>query len=148
MTIRLATHDDAPAIGRLAEEAGLFPADMIEEVMEPALSGAEDRWLVADTDGVLAGFAFARPEEMADRVWNVLAIGVAETARNMGHANRLLSAVEAIVDARMMVIETTQLEAQSAARAFYEVSGYEQEGVVRDFYSEGEDKVVYRKVMA
>lgn len=146
MSLRPATLADAGAIGRIAETAGLFAADLAPGLMAPALDGADDVWLIAETAGEPCGFAFARPEAMTDRVWNLLAIAVDEHARRGGRATAMLRAIEATLDARMIVIETTQLPDQQAARALYARENYEQEGRVRDFYSTGQDKITFRKV--
>ena len=145
-TIRPATTEDQTALGTLAETAGLFPADLLPDMIAPALCGGPDLWLVADYDDRAAGLAFARPEEMTDRVWNLLALGVAPAVHGKGVGRALLNAVEdQLAKARMIVIETTQLPEQAGARALYETAGYTQEGRVRDFYADGEDKVIYRK---
>ncbi len=148
MTIRDPSAADIPALGAIAETSGLFPADLMADMIAPGLAGEDDTWLVAEEDGAIAGFAFARPEELADRVWNILAIAVDPDARGASHASNLLHAMEAKLDARMIIIETTQRPEQDAARAFYAKEGYEQVAHVTDFYADGEDKIIYRKVMA
>ncbi|MDJ0824335.1 MAG: GNAT family N-acetyltransferase [Rhodobacter sp.] len=148
MTVRSVTHSDIPSLGVIAEAAGLFPAEYLPEMIQPSFDGGEDRWLVADRAGAPAGFAFARPEAMTDRVWNILALGVAPEARREGLAKALLKAMEATLDARLIIIETTQLPEQAAARAIYAGAGYEEEGRIRDFFADGEDKVIFRKVLS
>lgn len=148
MTIRPPEASDIPALGAIAEASGLFPADLMAEMIAPGLAGEGDTWLVAEEGGAVTGFAFARPEELTDRVWNFLAIAVDPEARGAGHASTLLHAMEARLDARMIIIETTQRPEQDAARAFYAKEGYEQVAHVTDFYAEGEDKIIYRKVVA
>jgi len=145
MTIRPANAADIDALGALAEAAGLFPAAYLPDMIAPALDGGTEIWRVAEQDGAVAGFAFARPEEMADRVWNILAIAVAPSARGSGLAGTLLTATEAALDARLILIETTQLPAQAAARAFYAKHGYTEQGRIPDYYADGEDKVLFRK---
>ena len=148
MSIREATEDDQDTLGAIAEGAGLFPADLLPEFMAPALAGNGEVWLLAEAEGEPVGFAYARPEEVADRVWNILALGVSEAARGQGHGASLVAEMERRLDARMIIIETTQLENQAAARRLYSRIGYEEEGRVRDFYGMGEDKVIFRKVLA
>ncbi len=147
MTIRAALQADVPLLGAIAEAAGLFPAEFLPDMIAPAMNGGDDLWLVAEENSTPVGLAFARPEELTDRVWNLLAIGVSPDARGSGIATALLHGVEQQLDARMIVIETTQLPEQAAARAFYAKEGYENEGQVRDFYAKGEDKVIFRKVL-
>ena len=148
MMIRTATHDDIDAIGAIAETAGLFPAEYLPDMIAPGLGDGPDLWRVSEAGDGVNGFAFARPEEMANNVWNLLALAVDDASRGTGTAAALVSAIERAAQARMIVIETTQLPDQAAARAFYAKSGYTEEGRVRDFYSDGEDKVIFRKVMA
>jgi len=147
MTIRPASPDDIAAIGALAETAGLFPAADLPAMIAPGLAGGPDTWLVTGPEAAATGFAFARPEELTDRVWNVCALATAPEVRNRGLARKLLTAMETALDARMIVIETTQLPEQVAARALYLAAGYSEEGRVRDYYAAGEDKVIFRKVV-
>ncbi|MEM9049916.1 MAG: GNAT family N-acetyltransferase [Pseudomonadota bacterium] len=145
--IRTARPDDTPALGAIAEAAGLFPADLLAPMIAPAFADAPDLWMVAEEAGAPVGLAFARPEPMTDRVWNLLALAVAPAARGAGLAGALIARIEAASEARMMIVETTQLPEQAAARALYEGKGYTEEGRVRGFYRVGEDKVIFRKVL-
>lgn len=148
MTVRSPKPQDVATMGEIAQRAGLFPADLLPEMINPAFDGGTDVWLLAETEnGAPCCFAFARAEELTDRVWNILALCVDPKAQGLGHASSLLCAMEDQLDARMIIIETTQLPAQAAARTFYEKAGYAREGAVRDFYAVGEDKVIYRKVL-
>ncbi len=147
MSVRAAAAVDSARIGQIAEGAGLFPAEYTAEMMAPALGDAPDIWLVAEASDEVAGFAFARPEEMTDRTWNVLAIAVDSAARGQGYGGALLARMEADLGARVIIIETTQRPEQDAARAFYTAKGYEQQGHVRDFYGDGEDKIIFRKAL-
>lgn len=149
MAVRPVQPEDVPVLGAVAESAGLFPAEFLPDMIAPSFDGGSDVWrLCENAEGTPCGFAFARLEELTDRVWNILALCVGSEDRGVGHASALLAAMEDVLDARMIVIETTQLPEQSAARAFYEKSGYSHEGTVRDFYAEGEHKVIYRKMLA
>lgn len=147
VTIRSAEERDVPALGALAEAAGLFPADLLAGVIAPALAGGPDIWLIAD-DGDPVGFAFAEPERMADRVWNMLALGIAPDRQRRGIGAALTRALIARLEAdgaRLLIVETSSLPDQAAARAFYPALGFEREGTVRDFYADGEDKIVFRR---
>lgn len=145
MTIRPAHAGDVPAMGGIAEACGLFPSDMLTEMIAPFLANAADQWLIFAAEGPVA-FAFARPEELTDRTWNLLAIGVHPAHQGRGIGRSLLKAAEAALPgARMILIETTQLPEQDAARALYIKAGYEEAGRVRDFFADGEDKVIFRK---
>ena len=47
--------------------------------------------------------------------------------------------------ARVVLVETSALDTFARTRKFYRECGYEQEARIREFYAEGEDKVVFRK---
>ncbi|MEM9197450.1 MAG: GNAT family N-acetyltransferase [Pseudomonadota bacterium] len=146
--IRPARPADVQVLGEIAEACGLFPATLIDDMIAPAFAGAPDLWRVVEHAGAAVGFAFARPEPMTDAVWNLLALGVLPAAQSAGLAKALIAQIEAAANARMIIIETTQLPDQAAARALYAKAGYEEEGRVRDFYGDGEDKVIFRKLFA
>lgn len=149
MQTRAPIPDDIDRLGQIAEQSGLFPADMMPDMIAPAFDGGADVWLVAADDTGPIGFGMARAEELADRVWNILAIAIDPVAHGGGHGKALLAAMEvALTDARLIVIETTQLPEQAAARAMYAGAGYAQATGVPDFYSDGEDKVIFHKRVA
>ena len=49
------------------------------------------------------------------------------------------------IGARVLIVETSSDDAQIGARNLYQKLGYIQEAVIRDFWNEGEDKIVYWK---
>ncbi|MEM6660727.1 MAG: GNAT family N-acetyltransferase [Pseudomonadota bacterium] len=146
MTTRPARSDDIPRIGTIAGAAGLFPPEMVADMIAPGLAGEGDLWSVIEAQGTTAGFTFSRPEEITDRTWNILALGLDPAFQGQGLGTALLRGTEAALpDARMIIIETTQLPEQDAARALYAAAGYEQQAHIPDFYGDGEDKVVFVK---
>ena len=46
---------------------------------------------------------------------------------------------------RVLIVETSGLDAYAPARRFYRGLGYDEEARIREFYSAGEDKIVFRK---
>lgn len=47
----------------------------------------------------------------------------------------------------ILLVETSGQQSFEATRAFYRKCGYDQEATIRDFYQEGEDKIVFRKAL-
>ena len=146
-TVRDARSWDTEGIIAVAAASGLFDdgdlaafAPMIREGV-----GAEALWPVA---GEAAGAAFAEPEGFADRVWNLRFIAMLPGGRRAGGGSALLTAVEARLrglGARLLLIDTGGGDAQAGARAFYAANGYDAEARIRDYYAEGEDRVIFRK---
>lgn len=66
----------------------------------------------------------------------------------MGRA--LLEHVEATVasqQGRLILVETSGTPAYEAARRFYEACGYRYQAVIHDFYSPGDDLIIFGKTL-
>jgi ribosomal protein S18 acetylase RimI-like enzyme len=48
---------------------------------------------------------------------------------------------------RVLLVETSGLEAFEYVRAFYRNNGYEEEARIREFYKAGDDKIIFRKAL-
>jgi len=134
------------ALCRIAD-ATLFPGEMLPEMIAPALAGSEDEiWLTAQVDDTPIGFAFARRAEMADRVWNMLALGV-DPARQRGGAGRALTTALIArlrgLGARLLMVDTSSDPAQTAALAFYSALGFRQVARIPDYWAEDDDKITF-----
>ena len=50
--------------------------------------------------------------------------------------------------ARVLLVETSGVAGFAGQRAFYRRLGYREEARIRDFYADGDDKVVYTRALA
>jgi ribosomal protein S18 acetylase RimI-like enzyme len=48
---------------------------------------------------------------------------------------------------RLIIVDTSGLQAFAAARSFYGRCGYEQVARIADFWAEGDDKLTFRKAL-
>lgn len=147
ITVRDLDRADLPSVAAVLDGTGLFPSSMLAPMAEPYLSGrAPHRWLVAcDADRVL-GFAYAEPERMTDGTFNLLAIAVAPDTQRRGVGATLVAALIERLKAsggRVLLVETSSLDEYAGTRRFYASLGFDEEARIRDFYTEGEDKVVF-----
>jgi ribosomal protein S18 acetylase RimI-like enzyme len=152
--IRPTVHEDTPAILALTEGTGLFnPLDMeaLKEVLDDyhATNRAWGHLCVTDErDGQIIGFAYYAPAAMTDRAWYLWWIAVSKQTQARGIGGELLRHVEDNVRARqgrLLLIETSSLSTYELTRRFYLKNGYELHAVLRDFYSDGQDMVIFRK---
>lgn len=147
--VRAAKRTDIETL-RAIVDATLFPGTMLDDMMRPFFDDDEDTsfWLVADGGAAAIGVLYCVPEEMADGAWNVKAIGVDPARHRTGAGRALMNGVEARLrqqNQRLVVVETSSAPEQDGACAFYRALGYREQGRLSDFWSEGEDKIIFTK---
>ena len=61
MIIRETKSEDIPGLQRVLDNTGLFPSEMLPDMVSDFLSEAEsdDIWLTCDSDGAAVGFCYA-----------------------------------------------------------------------------------------
>ncbi|MGA1867327.1 MAG: GNAT family N-acetyltransferase [bacterium] len=75
-------------------------------------------------------------------------VAVDKKFHRAGAGRKLLSHTEKLIatkGGRRIYIETSSRDVYEVARQFYIHLGYKEEAVVRDFYSPGDDKIIYIK---
>lgn len=146
---RALTRADLPAVATILDNSGLFPSALLADMTEPYLSGSSaDLWLVICEDETPLGFAFCEPERLTDKTYNLLAIAVAPARQGRGLGKALVDALERrliAIGARILLVETSSLDAYDATRGFYDGLAFTREARIRDFYAAGEDKIVFWK---
>ena len=149
------THpDDTPLLLTLAAETGVFKPleiDALREVLDDYHQTNQRQGHVSiiwEQDGRVTGFAYYAPAAMTDRTWYLYWIAVARQLQAQGVGGSLLRRAEHDIRAaggRLFLIETSSLPHYELTRRFYLKHGYELAGVLRDFYADGDDLVVFRK---
>ncbi len=150
--IRPVRADDLPALKRVIDGTGLFPSDMLDDMIGGFLKGEEPDqfWLTLDDGGPVA-VAYYTPERMTEGTWNLLLIAVHPDRQGQGIGAMLQGHVERQLAARgerILLVETSGLPEFERTRNFYRKLGYGEEARIRDFYKQGEDKIVFRKALS
>ena len=152
--IRKTVHADTASILSIVEGSGQFDADGLAHVrstLEQHLAGASDGfWLTAD-DGEPVGVAYCSPEAVTSGTWNLLMLWTREDRHGKGHGSALVRHLEkelAGCGARLLIVETSGLPAFAAARTFYAKCGFAHEATVKNFFADGEDKLIFTKPMS
>ena len=157
--IRPSIPADTPRLLELTAQTGLFrPAeiDTLQEVLDDyhdsELEEGEEPshfCYTYELDGRVVGYVYyAESSGLTDRTWYLWWIAVDRTIQGRGLGRELLSFAEDDArrrGGRLMFIETSGVPAYEPTRRFYLKNGYDQEAVLRDFYKDGDDLVVFRK---
>ena len=124
--------------------------DVAMEVIDGTFDPAEGyRTLAAVEDGgTIAGFISYGPIPLTENRYDLYWIAVDPISGRKGVGSLLLTAMEE--DLRRagpghIYIDTSSTEGYAKARAFYEKNGYHIASLLRDFYREGDDRVLYLK---
>lgn len=145
------TRTDQPEMAALLGAIALFPPEMLEPLMAPALDGAApDLWQCARQADRLVGFCFAEPEPLTEGTWNMRALGVHPDAHRQGCGAALTEGLETGLrgtGARLILADTSSAPEFVGARAFYAARGYTQEARIRDFWDAGDDKITFCKAL-
>lgn len=154
MNIRAAIPADTPALCTLTAGTGVFKPheiDVLREVLDEfhaGQAGPDHVAVVAEEGGHLVGYAYYAPDVMTDRSWYLYWIAVAAGTQGRGVGKAIMRHVEDDVRARggrLLFIETSSLPHSEGTRRFYARIGYELTAVLRDFYSDGDSMVIFRK---
>lgn len=152
--IRNTVHTDMEPLLAIIAGSGQFDPDGVAHVrhsLDKHLAGAGDGlWLTAD-DGEPVGVAYCAPEALTSGTWNLLMLWTREDRHGRGHAAALVRQVEEEFDrrgVRLLIVETSSLPAFAAARAFYGKCGFTHEATIKNFFADGDAKLVFTKAVA
>lgn len=148
--IRPLERRDLERVAHLVDENAMFPSEMLTDMSAAFFDGDDtQRWLVFD-DGQVDAACYFVSEEIADAVWKLQMIAVDRKRHGAGIGSRLMKAVETQLGeegVRMLLVDTSGRDEFERTRAFYDMLGYEREARIRDYWSNGDDKVTFRKFM-
>jgi ribosomal protein S18 acetylase RimI-like enzyme len=106
-------------------------------------------WEIMEQDDKLIAFCAYGLADCSLDSWLIYWIGVDSTARRCGNGRRILQEVERniwyIRGGKRIFLETSSKDENRDVRNFYLRNGYTDCAIIKDFYSEGDDKVVYWK---
>jgi ribosomal protein S18 acetylase RimI-like enzyme len=148
---------DTPGLLQLAEQTGVFKPLEVQtfgEVIDDYYDYTQamgDRAVTYARDAKLLGFAYYATEDMTDRTWNLWWIIVAKECQSAGIGSHLLRHAEDDIrgqQGRVLFIETSSLPQYEPSRRFYTKHGYAQVALLPDYYTDGDDMLVFRKRLA
>ena len=149
-TIRKVSPIDVQDLKAVIDSSELFPSELLDEMIADYFNNpsSEDIWLTKDEEGIPVAIAYCAPEKMTEGTYNLYLIAVRKEYQGNGIGAKIMSYIEKLLREaghRVLIVETSGLPEFELTREFYDKCGYAREAVIRDFYQEGEDKVVFWK---
>jgi ribosomal protein S18 acetylase RimI-like enzyme len=153
MRIRKLAPPDREAVLGILRSDGTFSDDEVTcalELIDLAVSQPGRDYLVqvCEDEGRIIGYICYGPTPMTLGTWDLYWVATHAQARGRGVARRLVEAMEEELrggGARVIRLETSQMEAYGAARGLYDRLGYLEVGRITDFYKPGDDLLIFAK---
>jgi ribosomal protein S18 acetylase RimI-like enzyme len=126
-----------------------FMTELVDSYFNQTL-GEGHYWVVGE-DKTIVSAAYYAPESFGQNVYNLYFIGVLPNQQGKGIGSSMLKYVEnhlQKLEQRLLLVETSGLPNFDKTRDFYLKNNYEQEATIREYYKEGDDKIIYRKKLA
>ncbi len=152
-TVRRIEARDREAIRVLVEGTGAFKpheVDVAMELVDAALSNPKQDdyhpYVIAEDDGTVVAYACFGKNPMTRFTWDLYWIATRKDRMGKGYGRRMVAFVLEQVRARggrLLVIETSSKESYGDTRAFYDKIGCTLAAQIKDYYDEGDDKLIY-----
>jgi ribosomal protein S18 acetylase RimI-like enzyme len=148
--IRPVTKTDIDGLKQVVDSSELFPSEYLDEMISDYFDNpdTQDIWFTYIENNKQVAIGYCVPEKFTDGTYNLLAIGVSQDTQRKGIASQMMNYIEQRLKqnyGRILIVETSSDDAQIGARIFYKKIGYAQEAVIKDFWKDGEDKIVFLK---
>jgi ribosomal protein S18 acetylase RimI-like enzyme len=149
-SIRKIRKEDIEYLKTVLDSIELFPSDMLEEMSSDYFDNpdTQDIWFTATENDEPISIAYCAPEQLTEGTFNLYAIGVKSDIQGKGIGSKMMSYLENLLKEqghRILIVETSGTSSFQLTRKFYEKLNYSKEAVIRDFWKEGDDKIVYWK---
>ena len=151
------TASDIKAIEHLLASVKIFTPEEKDVALELAqislvkdLSGYYFIFAALPDDITIVGYTCFGPIVCTMASFDLYWIVVHQDYRGLGIGKKLLAETESLIarqGGRRMYIETSSRKQYAPARAFYRRCGYFEEAFLDDFYSPGDNKIIYVKAI-
>jgi len=151
--IRCVRYRDLPSISNMMRQGCVFCESdvrgltrMIKDYLENP-RGDELKTMVYSVFGEVAGF-ICFGKDLGDKTYEVYALSVAPKYQGNGVATKMIKAAEKYLrakKARVLFISTSSSEEYLPARKLYLKNGYKKIATVRDFFNDGDHRIILSK---
>jgi len=148
--IRKVVKQDGAALKEVLNSIELFPAEMLDDMISDYFNNpkSQDIWFTATQNDQPIAIGYCAPEKLTEGTYNLFAIGVRNDIQGKGIGKKMMAYLEDQLKQngnRILIVETSGTDDFKLTRKFYENLNYTKEAVIRDFWANGDDKVIYWK---
>ncbi len=157
MTIRIMRNDDRAHIERILRRTEVFTEIEIQMALDLVDTNLSQKYLeyyrfhcAVDYRDVPIGFVCFGQTPLTEGTFDLYWIAVDPEQQRCGLGDALLLFVEAQLlaeNGRMLMIETSSQPKYAPTHHFYLKHHYREVARIPDFYSEGDDRVIYQKLL-
>jgi ribosomal protein S18 acetylase RimI-like enzyme len=147
---------DVYGVRNIARSSGFFSIGEVEmavQLVQERLSKGEPSgyyFLFVEINTRVVAYSCYGPIPCTKESYDLHWIAVLHEFRGRGIGRDLLKRTEmkiSKIGGKRIYVDTSSREQYEPTRSFYRAGGYEQEAVLKDFYSPGDDKVIYVKLL-
>ena len=148
--IRKVQIKDLTGLKEVLDSSELFASEQLDDMISDYFnnSDSEDIWFTyVDKDRPIA-LGYCAPEKLTNGTYNLYAIAVRKELQGQGIGREMMNFIEKLLSdsgKRILIVETSSLDQYALTREFYDKLGYRREAVIKDFWNDGEDKVIFWK---
>lgn len=141
---------DLKRLKEVIDSTGLFPSSLLDDMTIDFFTNQDtsEIWLTKEVDNIPVAVVYCAPERMTEGTFNLYLIAIDQKFQGKGIGSEMMAYIENLLrekGIRILIVETSSLPEFELTRKFYDNLGYTREAVIREFYQEGEDKVVFWK---
>ena len=148
--IRKVKKEDLVGIKEVLDSSELFPSEFLEDMINDYFNNpdSEDIWFCKSENGRIVSFGYCAPEKFTEGTYNLYAIAVRKESQGKGIGKKMMNHIENLLSRtgnRILIVETSGGPQFELTREFYHKCNYTEEATIRDFWNEGEGKVIFWK---
>jgi len=150
LKIRKITQNDLQKLKEVIDSNELFPSDLLDEMSSDFFTNESslDVWFTAELQDNPIAVAYFAPERMTVGTYNLYLIAIHKEFQGKGYGKEIMNFIEQYLkelNGRILIVETSGLPEFELTRKFYDKCNYERAAVIKEFYQEREDKVIFWK---
>jgi len=148
--IRMVVKSDLTDLKKVLDSIDLFPSAILDEMIFDYFNNSETQeiWFTALEKNNPIAIGFCAPEKFTEGTYNLYAIGVRSDKQGKGIGSKMMKYLENYLKEkghRILIVDTSGTDDFKLTRTFYEKLNYHKEAVIRDFWAQGDDKVIFWK---